>query len=189
MLCGTPPHDPSDGTRRDSRNRHLGVLSGVCLVWLSRLHSLLYVSVTNRPPLGGTSVSGVWAQLGPCSRGCWAGCRKPLGVEGLSQVACRMGARLLDGWSWAPEVTPTPAGSQGRGARASPHCWLGIRPGVVQGHPPSLLKDADLSGMGRWVTGGRARRPGPAPPCLHPSGSGVHRLYCPQPPPEATDSL
>lgn len=91
-----------------------------------------HVCVSNLPPLGGTSVSGVWAQLGPCSRGWRGGCCQGALVWKASPRSPLQDRSLAPRW---PEVglwrsPPHSAGSQGGGARAGPCCWRGVQPGA-----------------------------------------------------------
>lgn len=143
------------------------------------------MSLSPTAPTYAALVSGVWLSWALSHEA--AGARpEALGVGASPRSPCRMGARLLGWLSWASKAHPHARRVSGQRGTGQPTLLAGILArSWVQGHPPSLLKDADLSGIGRWAGAGLGD--------LAQHGVLHQRLqkllYCPTAAPEATDSL
>ena len=74
-----------------------------------------YDCVTNHSPLGSTSVSGVWAQLGPCSQGCWGGCREALVWKASPRSSLQDGSPASPWLELGPWRSPPHSGQRSTG--------------------------------------------------------------------------
>lgn len=143
-----------------------------------------YDCVTNHSPLGSTSVSGVWAQLGPCSQGCWGGCREALVWKASPRSPLQDGSPASPWLELGPWRSPPHSGqrSTGRPTLLVRGSSQELGSGSPTWPPQGCRSGAEWAGGPGWGLAWETPSWGykiPARRGFCTRGSGVHRLCCP----------